>query len=81
MCGYYQSLKVCNIFTKIIEYRRFIVLHLYTKKMTHVTEMKKPVAAPKSANWHWHFLALVLAKIQNWKLAFFVGFLAYDLKV
>ena len=62
---------------------------------------KKPVATPKSLNWHWFFflfffgffwffkisklalvffgffwffLALVLARIRNWKLVFFVSF-------
>ena len=67
---------------------------------------KKPVATPKSANWHWFFwfflvffgflkfpnwhwlflvffgffwffLALVLARIRNWKLVFFGFFLGF----
>ena len=64
---------------------------------------KKPVATPKSVNWHWFFLvfflvflnfqigigffwffflvffgflALVLARIRNWKLVFF-GFFGF----
>ena len=28
----------------------------------------------KFPNWHWFFLALVLARIQNWKLVFFCFF-------
>ena len=65
---------------------------------------KKPVATPKSANWHWFFfgffwffkisklalvfflvffgffgffLALILARIRNWKLVFFWFFLGF----
>ena len=57
---------------------------MYPRGGGGVLTQKKPVATPKSANWHWFFLvffgfflvflALVLARIRNWKLVFLVFF-------
>ena len=48
---------------------------------------KKPVATPKSANWHWLFLFFLaffgFLKFPNWHWFFFgfFGFLAFDFRV